>query len=51
MKLLIGFACERFGIGRRIGELARKAARACPSLRGRTVTPHRRTPRRRQAAG
>ena len=30
----------RFGIGRRIGELAKKAATACPSLLGRTITPH-----------
>jgi len=30
----------RFGIGRRVGELAQKAARTCPSLCGRSVTPH-----------
>jgi site-specific recombinase XerD len=30
----------RFGIGRRVELLTRKAAAACPSLRGRTVTPH-----------
>lgn len=30
----------RFGIGRRVEKLAREAARACPSLRDRTVTPH-----------
>jgi site-specific recombinase XerD len=35
-----GKPMTRFGIGRRVGKLAREAARACPSLRGRTVTPH-----------
>jgi len=30
----------RFGIGRRVEKLAREAARACPSLCDRTVTPH-----------
>jgi site-specific recombinase XerD len=30
----------RFGIGRRIGDLAREAAKACPSLDGRNITPH-----------
>ena len=30
----------RFGIGRRIELLTRQAAKACPSLRERTVTPH-----------
>jgi site-specific recombinase XerD len=30
----------RFGIGRRVRKLAREAARACPSLCDRTVTPH-----------
>jgi len=35
-----GRPMTRFGIGRRIGELAHQAARACPSLRDRPVTPH-----------
>jgi len=35
-----GKPMTRFGIGRRVEKLAREAARACPSLRGRTVTPH-----------
>jgi site-specific recombinase XerD len=30
----------RFGIGRRVGELAQEAAKACPSLCERPVTPH-----------
>ena len=30
----------RFGLGRRVEKLAREAARTCPSLRHRTVTPH-----------
>jgi site-specific recombinase XerD len=30
----------RFGMGRRVEKLTREAARACPSLRDRTVTPH-----------
>lgn len=30
----------RFGIGRRVGELAREAAKVCPSLCGRDITPH-----------
>jgi len=30
----------RFGIGRRIGELAHRAAASCPSLHNRRVTPH-----------
>jgi site-specific recombinase XerD len=30
----------RFGIGRRVGELAREAARTCPSLDRRAITPH-----------
>jgi hypothetical protein len=35
-----GQALTRFGIGRRVAELAREAAACCPSLRDRTVTPH-----------
>jgi site-specific recombinase XerD len=35
-----GQPLTRFGIGRRVAELAREAAARCPSLRGRTVTPH-----------
>lgn len=35
-----GQPMTRFGIGRRVALLARKAAPACPSLCGRTVTPH-----------
>jgi len=35
-----GQRMTRFGIGRRVGILAREAARTCPSLGGRTVTPH-----------
>ena len=30
----------RFGIGRRVEQLAKKAATVCPSLLGRTITPH-----------
>lgn len=35
-----GQPLTRFGIGRRVTQLAQKAADACPSLRDRTVTPH-----------
>jgi site-specific recombinase XerD len=35
-----GQPMTRFGIGRRVGELAREAAMACPSLCGRNITPH-----------
>lgn len=35
-----GNPMTRFGIGRRVGELARKAASSCPSLLGRIITPH-----------
>jgi len=35
-----GEPMTRFGIGRRVGELAREAAGHCPSLRGRHITPH-----------
>jgi site-specific recombinase XerD len=35
-----GQPMTRFGIGRRVGELAREAARTCPSLCGRQITPH-----------
>lgn len=35
-----GRPLTRFGIGRRVTQLAQKAADACPSLRDRTVTPH-----------
>ena len=35
-----GQPMTRFGIGRRVGVLAREAAGTCPSLCGRTVTPH-----------
>lgn len=35
-----GRPMTRFGIGRRVGILARAAAASCPSLCGRTVTPH-----------
>ena len=35
-----GQPMTRFGIGRRVGELAREAAEHCPSLRGRHITPH-----------
>ena len=30
----------RFGIGRRVENLARKAVESCPSLYGRRITPH-----------
>lgn len=35
-----GRPLTRFGIGRRVAQLAGRAADACPSLCGRTVTPH-----------
>lgn len=35
-----GDPMTRFGIGRRVGQLASEAARLCPSLQGRTITPH-----------
>jgi site-specific recombinase XerD len=35
-----GQRMTRFGIGRRVGILAQEAAATCPSLDGRTVTPH-----------
>jgi site-specific recombinase XerD len=35
-----GDPMTRFGIGRRVGQLAVEAARHCPSLKGRTITPH-----------
>ncbi len=35
-----GQPMTRFGFGRRVGELARKAAEHCPSLCGRPITPH-----------
>lgn len=35
-----GQPMTRFGIGRRIGELAREASELCPSLCGRRITPH-----------
>lgn len=35
-----GQPMTRFGIGRRVEVLAREAARHCPSLRGRRITPH-----------
>ena len=35
-----GESWTRFGIGRRVTQLAQAAAERCPSLKGRTVTPH-----------
>jgi len=35
-----GDPMTRFGIGRRVGKLASEAAGHCPSLQGRTITPH-----------
>jgi len=35
-----GRPLTRFGIGRRVAQLAQKAAETCPSLNGRAVTPH-----------
>ena len=35
-----GEPMTRFGIGRRVGQLAAEAACHCPSLQGRTITPH-----------
>lgn len=35
-----GQPMTRFGIGRRIGVLARQAAKTCPTLAGRAITPH-----------
>jgi site-specific recombinase XerD len=35
-----GQPLTRFGIGRRVAQLAQEAATRCPSLRDRTVTPH-----------
>jgi site-specific recombinase XerD len=35
-----GDPITRFGIGRRVGNLAGEAASHCPSLQGRTITPH-----------
>lgn len=35
-----GDPMTRFGIGRRVEQLAQKAATVCPSLLGRTITPH-----------
>jgi integrase/recombinase XerD len=35
-----GDPMTRFGIGRRVGKLAGEAASHCPSLLGRTITPH-----------
>lgn len=35
-----GAALQRFGIGRRVALHAKNAAKSCPSLMGRTVSPH-----------
>ncbi len=36
----LGERLSRFGIAKRLAEAAQKAARVCPSLRGRQVSPH-----------
>ena len=36
----LGTRLSRFGIEKRLSEVARKAAQVCPSLRGRRVSPH-----------